>query len=225
MVNPSRSAISTIVFDFDGTLVDSGDIKKTAFMTALGAGDSVDREACEKAYATHGTVNRTGLLALSFIDLHGREPDPAEHRALIEAYTDYFRRHMDEIVVFPGLAEFCERYAAKRLMISSNAPRTEIVELCGKLSLSAYFARTYGWPVSKEAALREILADFRLDSAELLYVGDRYEDGLVAEKVGVPFQRLDPGFHSRSTTEGILRSLAELAEAIDARGPAPEGQH
>ncbi|BCB83713.1 HAD family hydrolase [Phytohabitans suffuscus] len=213
MVYDSQIAYSTIVFDFDGTLVDSAEIKKTAFMTALGAGVSVDPQECEKAYATHGTVNRTGLLALSFADIRGRPPEPAEHQALVDAYTAYFRRHMDEVVVFPGLPEFAARFADRRLMISSNAPRTEIVELCDKLSLSGYLSRIYGYPVSKEAALREILADYALDPAGLLYVGDRYEDGLVAEKVGVPFRRLDPGFHS--TSASIVRSLGELADAID----------
>jgi phosphoglycolate phosphatase-like HAD superfamily hydrolase len=215
----AESTHAAIVFDFDGTLVDSSAIKKNSFMHALGAGEATDRDKCEVAYAAHGTINRTQLLALSFTDIYSRPPSAVEHKALVDAYTSYFRAHMEDVTLFPGLPEFyakCDdRY---QLMISSNAPREEIVELCGKLRIDRYFTRIYGHPVGKAAALRQILADFDFTQSNVLYIGDRVEDGMVAESVGVPFFRLDPGFHSPSSCEGILRSLAVLADRMAEAG-------
>ena len=211
----SLAAITTLVFDFDGTLVDSGAIKKAAFMTALGAGVAVDRDVCERAYATHGTINRVRQLALSFTDIYSRTPSAAECDTLAGAYTEYFREHMNEVVLFAGLPEFHVQFGDwYPFMISSNAPQSEIVELCVKLGIAEYFTRVYGYPVAKADALRQILAELEIASESLLYVGDRVEDGMVADSVGVPFLRLDPGFHSPASDEGILRSLAELADVL-----------
>jgi phosphoglycolate phosphatase-like HAD superfamily hydrolase len=210
-----HDGIAALVFDFDGTLVDSSAIKKSSFMSALGAGKTIDREECELAYATHGTINRAELLALSFTDIYSRVPSLAEREALAGAYTTYFRDHMGEVKLFPGLHEFHEKFGERyQFMISSNAPRGEIVELCTKLGIDTYFTRVYGHPVSKAAALRDIVAALDVGPANLLYVGDRVEDGMVADSVGTRFCRLDPGFHSTSSAEGIVRSLAGLAGII-----------
>jgi HAD superfamily hydrolase (TIGR01549 family) len=210
-----RPAIVAVVFDFDGTLVDSSAIKKNSFMHALGAGKTVDQDKCEQAYTAHGTINRIRLLALSFTDIYSRPPSPEEHEELVGAYTAYFRAHMDQVMLFPGLSEFYAKFGDRyQLMISSNAPRPEIAELCDKLNISQYFTRIYGHPVGKAEALLKILADLELTQDNVLYIGDRVEDGIVADSVGVAFFRLDPGFHSASTTEGILRSLSELADTI-----------
>ena len=216
----SESARAAIVFDLDGTLVDSSAIKKRSFMTALGAGDITDLDRCEQAYATHGTINRVQLLALSFTDIYSRPPSTVEHEALVDAYTSYFRAHMDDVRLFPGLPEFYSEFGDRyQLMISSNAPRQEIVELCDKLFIDGYFTRIYGHPVGKATALRQILEDLNFVRSNVLYVGDRVEDGAAAESADVPFFRLDPGFHSTSSGEGILRSLEELAEVISESDP------
>lgn len=214
---------SAIVFDFDGTLVDSSAIKKSSFMHALGAGERSDRAACERAYATHGTINRIRLLALSFTDIYSRPPSESEHKALVDAYTSYFRAHMDDVTLFPGLPEFHAQFGGTfQLMISSNAPQPEIVEQCEKLRIGRYFTRMYGHPVGKADALRQVLADLTPVQSDVLYVGDRVEDGMAAESAGVRFFRLDPGFHSTSSSEGILRSLADLAGALAESGLAKE---
>lgn len=217
------SARSAIVFDFDGTLVDSSAIKKGSFMHALGAGERSDRARCERAYATHGTINRVRLLALSFNDIYSRPPSELEHKALVDAYTSYFRAHMDDVTLFPGLPEFHAQFGGSfQLMISSNAPQQEIVEQCEKLRISSYFTRIYGHPVGKADALRQVLADLNPVQSDVLYVGDRVEDGMAAESAGVRFFRLDPGFHSTSLNEGILRSLADLAGVLAESGLSKE---
>jgi phosphoglycolate phosphatase-like HAD superfamily hydrolase len=217
------SAPTAIVFDFDGTLVDSSAVKKNSFMTALRAGEATDRGQCERAYATHGTINRVQLLALSFTDIYSRPPTTLEHKMLVDAYTSYFHAHMGDVKLFLGLPEFYAKFGARRqFMISSNAPQPEIVELCNKLHINRYFTRIYGHPIGKATALRQVLEDFSLDQSDVLYIGDRVEDGMVAKSVGVPFFRLDPGFHSTSSDKGILRSLEELGQAINEPGRAGE---
>ena len=216
---PGDGGIAALVFDFDGTLVDSAAIKKNSFISALGAGRTVDREKCELAYATHGTINRTELLALSFTDIYSRAPSPAERAALADAYTAYFRDHMGDVKLFPSLPEFYEKFGQQyQFMISSNAPQGEIVELCTKLGIDKYFTAVYGHPVGKAAALRDIVAGLDVQPANLLYIGDRVEDGMVADSVGTRFCRLDPGFHSTSSSDGIVRSLAGLADVITSPG-------
>ena len=211
----SDSDHAAIVFDFDGTLVDSSaPSRKRVHDRPRGRRSRLT--GMLRACVCHPWHDQQGtLLALSFTDIYSRAPSAAECDTLADAYAEYFREHINEVLLFAGLPEFHAQFGDwYPFMISSNAPQSEIVELCVKLGIAEYFTRVYGHPVAKADALRQILAELEFASASLLYVGDRVEDGMVADSVGVPFLRLDPGFHSPASDEGILRSLAELADVL-----------
>ena len=206
-----QPAFAALVFDFDGTLVDGSRIKKQAFLHALGAGVTVDGHKCELAYSKYGTINRIRQLTLSFEFIYSRSPTETEQAALVAAYTAYVQTHMDECILFPGLPEFYAEFSGRyRFMIASNAPETEIGEQCDRLGIHPYFSRIYGYPMSKTEALREITESLGVASDNVLYVGDRVEDGMAAATAGTPFRRLDPGLYEPSPNAGILRSLADL---------------
>ncbi len=209
-----RARVTALAFDFDGTLVDSGDIKRQAFMTAMDAGRSVRQDQCERAYTRHLVNNREILLARSFRDVHGRAATPAENKELVAAYSDYFWQHVHDIRVFPGLREFAAGVDIP-MAIVSNAPQLEIPTLCGLLGISDHFRAFYGYPTPKPDALSDFAVELGVPRSQVLYVGDRPEDGLAAESAGCQFFRLDPRQTDESERWPSHTTLQELASHLN----------
>lgn len=211
----SGSTLTTLAFDFDGTLVASSALKRDAFMHAMRPKSSDDQERCEHAYVEHGALNRLELLRNSFFDVYGRLPSENEKQVLASAYTEFFRSHLNEVTLVPGFSDFHAKFQHRyRFIIVSNAPRDEILEMCHRLGIDDLFLRIYGFPTSKVAALREVLDDFGIEPAGILYVGDRVEDRIVAESVGTRFSCFDPSSSPGSRPYLGVNSFSDLAGVL-----------
>lgn len=210
-----REPRAGLVFDFDGTLVDSSDIKQGAYGAAIGAAVSAPEANVQRAYRAHGTLNRVPQLSTAFRDLVGRDPDEDELEAMVSTYGSFVRARSHEVRVFDGMEEFLaanrQRY---HLAVTSNAPQDELVVACRVLGIDGYFDRIYGYPTRKDEAIEILRRDWGLTRSCILYIGDRLEDGSVAERVAVPFCRFGPNELEDGTD--IVRTISELRRVVAA---------
>ncbi len=209
----SRRPTRALVFDFDGTLVDSGDIKVRAYRAAMTSVTDAGADTIEAAYRRHGTMNRDPQLRAAYRDVTDSEPDPATAKAMLTVYSEFVERERAEVSPFPGIADLLAGHRmTSYLAIASNAPRTEVIASCEAMSLRDYFDEIYGFPMSKEDAIATVMSEHRLAPERVTYVGDRREDGEVAASAGVPFCRFGP--LEPDGEDEILRTVAELESAL-----------
>lgn len=212
-----RDRQGALVFDFDGTLVDSSDIKERAYIAAITEAIAAPEAEVQRAYRAHGTLNRVPQLSRAFCDLAGRDPEDHVLKAMVASYGRFVRARSHEVRPFDGMQEFLEAHRRQqRLVVASNAPQDELEAVCSALGLQVLFDRIYGYPTTKEEAIHRVRRDWGLPRWRVLYIGDRAEDALVAQRAGVAFCRFGP--IERDEGSEVVRTLPELERVVDGLG-------
>lgn len=199
----SASLIQAIVFDFDGTLIDSNEIKLSAFyeVTAhiLGAGAELDRIF---QYPNRG--DRYDIFAA----LQARLGSDATN--LTKAYGERCERVILDKLAKSQVTEILDKLEAegRKLFIASATPEVNLVAMLDKSELVTRFEGIYGRPAGKSEILRRIMEEHELQPSAMVMVGDGEDDLRGAKEFGCRFVGIGPVFAGRADI--IIDSIEAL---------------
>lgn len=177
--------IRAVVFDYDGTLVDSNELKVRAFYDLF-------PEECagtiRAVLATDREQSRFTILA-KIVETVGPAAEIAPRVAqLAERYNDIVQTGAATCAVFPGVVDLLERLAEHRpLYVSSGTPEQPLRAIIAARGWTRYFRGIYGYPRPKAEVVRGIAAAEGLTPAQVLVVGDGASDRTAAEETGAQF--------------------------------------
>lgn len=175
-------ALSLIVFDCDGVILESVDIKSHAF-ARIGAEHG--QEASDRLVAHHlmyGGVSRFKKFEWFYREVLGRSVSPEELDALNEKFTRYAYEGVLHCRLVPGAREVLDRWKGRVPMyVASGAPQGELRQVLELRELSAYFDGIYGSPPGKGTLLRAIVEEAGVNSADAIMIGDASTDQYSAE--------------------------------------------
>lgn len=181
-------ALSLLIFDCDGVILENMDVKIRAFERI---GGEVSREMGERLamyHAMHGGVSRYEKFAWLYRQAYGRNISPEESEALNRRFVEYA---LEEVAVSPlvrGTQEVLDHWKGRVPMyVASGAPQEELVFLLEKRGLAHYFNAMYGYPPPKEHLLPRILKEVGCPPGEAVMVGDSGYDLRAAEHAGTLF--------------------------------------
>lgn len=180
--------IRCVIFDFDGTLVDSNAIKRQAFLNiAARQGQELlmeeiletqpgDRYAIFSKFA----AARTGANQVSSRYL-------AVQLAL--EYTHYCEEAIAVCPELEGASEMLDQLKRDNLKLALNSatPTDALAAIVSRRGWQGYFSYVLGSPTSKAENLAHIVDDLRLKHQEIVMVGDRRADQNGAAEFGCPF--------------------------------------
>ncbi|MBI5448118.1 MAG: HAD family hydrolase [Gammaproteobacteria bacterium] len=177
-----------IVFDFDGTLIDSAPIKTEAFGKLYESyGEKIVHEVIAW-HKQHEGISRFVKFRYWHENLLNK---PYTEEVGLALSRNFSRLVMDEIVKAPyvaGAGYFLEKYYQKLpLFIASGTPIIELNEIIDRRNMQPYFKGVYGSPTSKENILKKILIDNKWSPKRILMVGDAISDWEGAVAVGADF--------------------------------------
>lgn len=206
-------ALRAIVFDFDGVLVESNDIKLNAYGTLCapygGHVCSRVRAFCE----TRMGVSRFRLIEAVHRDLLQHPLPPATLAELCRRFGEIV---VDQVVAapsVPGAIEFLSRHAGQyRFFIVSGTPEEELRRILKRRDMDGWFEAAFGPPAPKEALLEGILAA-GFHANEIVHVGDSDLDWAAVRPLGIPFiwRRVAPG---RTPPEGFLGPVIDSLDQL-----------
>ena len=208
--------IKAVLFDVDGTLVDSNDFHISAWQEAFkGAGLSFDRQVIH---------NQIGKGADMLVPALIPNCEEAEAKKLGEAQGDLFKRkYLKQVKAFPGARDLLVRVrgAGQRVVLASSASQDEVEHYLDLLDIrDVVFATTSADDVNHTKPAPDIFASALqklppLTASEVIVVGDTPYDVEAAAKCGIDAIALRSGkFSDQSLREAGAVALYDSAEDL-----------
>ncbi len=213
----------TIVFDLDGTLVDTAPDLLASLNHVLGESGlpPVDLD-------TIATMIGLGARAMIVKGMahHGATPDGAAHDAAFDAFLAYYAEHIaDGSRPFDGAVPALEALseAGAILAVCTNKRQAHSDQLIDALGLTHHFATIVGAdsvPARKPSGdhiVRTILAAGG-DPSRAVMVGDSRTDERAAPDAGLPFIFVPFGYEAETTdqigADAVVSHYSELLSAL-----------
>jgi len=222
-------ASQTIVFDLDGTLIDTApDLVDTLNVVFA-------REGLPPVpYATARNLIGGGarMMITRSIAAEGIAAEPARIERLFADFIAYYSEHLaDRSRPFPGLTEALDVLASSgcRFAVCTNKLERLSVSLLTQLKLAERFVTicgqdTFGMQKPDPEVLRRTLAAAGGSPLHSIMVGDSATDIRTARAAGVPVIAVDFGYSERPVSEfepdRIISHFAQLPAAIATILPA-----
>lgn len=208
-----------VLFDFDGTLVESLDAKIAAFRDLYAPfGDAIAGAAVAHYRANTG-VPRGLRIRHCHEHLLGRTPSSRE----VQQLSDQFGAMVEDQVIaadwVPGAEAFLETHAETiPLFLVSATPQPELDRIIQARAIETYFTDVLGSPPEKLAMVHDLLSHHWFDPARVVMIGDGKADFEAAQGSNVRFLgRVRPGDTDPFPPEvERIPDLADLAERLTA---------
>jgi phosphoglycolate phosphatase len=218
MATAKLSSVRALIFDLDGTLIDSKQdliLSVNAMLREMRRGELADETI--SAYIGHGAPQ---LVARAL----GKSTSEEEMQRALKFFLGYYEEHkMDTTRAYPGVAETLEQLAAMPMAILTNKPVRISGRILDELGLSKYFRAVYGgnsFETKKPDPLgaKTILREFRAAPKEALLIGDSEVDIQTARNAGTLAAAVNYGFgtHDRAAhpADAYLDRLGDLVPLL-----------
>jgi len=203
--------IKTIIFDFDGVILDSMPIKAHAFSKIFKGFDSAAVDKLLEFHMQNGGISRYVKIRYFFEDILRKA---ISDKKILE-YADKFSDIVTKELIKPKYTiketfNFIEsRFGKQKLFIASGADQKELRYLCETYQIGLFFDGIYGSPTPKSTLLRKILEESDTSHKAAIMVGDSINDYDAAVQNGVSFY----GFNNsalKGIGSGYIESFAEF---------------
>jgi phosphoglycolate phosphatase len=207
--------IRVVVFDFDGTLVDSNAIKIEGFFR-LAARYPGGEAAMAEVIGTSGD-RRSILSAFSAcMASAGVRLDVDE---LVARYCEHVDPAVAAAPATEGAADILSnlRNAGFRLHLSSATPTESLLAILDMRGWTFLFDGIHGAPKSKIQRLREISETENARGQEVVVVGDGTDDAHAAEAVGAQFIAVGDGSYASANPNNPILPLRDVEAKLLSR--------
>lgn len=202
--------IRCLVFDFDGTLVPSNDIKRYAFTETVAAIPGGVAAIDDILRQSPGADRYAVFDALAW--KLGNNIAPPE---LVDRYGEICEARIVPLIVDSGITVFLQTLSASGLdlHIATATPRTAIIATLGAAGITEIFKSVHGRPQSKDEAIIEIMRTGSHSPETVAVIGDSAADRAAAEVTGchyVPVQPDASDLHGQSVSKAMRFLAARL---------------
>lgn len=185
-INLLRS-YTAIMWDFDGVIKDSVDIKTKAYESLFMPYGSDVAKLVKEHHEANGGMSRFDKMPV-YLDFAGLNPSESAVRDYCERFSKCVMEGVVDSPWVPGVREYLLDSNAQQLFFLVTAtPQSEIEIILDRLNISSCFKKVYGAPIRKEIAISNALELYGLRPNEVLMIGDSSSDLEAAKRNLVPF--------------------------------------
>ena len=172
-----KFVLKGIIFDFDGVIAESVQIKTGAFVALYAPyGPDIIKKVVDHHEANGGMsrFKKIKLYHKSYLN------KIITDREITELANQFSKMVINKVIAspyVPGALEFIQSsYKKYKLFISSGTPTDEINKILIARKISGYFTEVYGSPELKKDHVADICKKNNLQSYEIIFFGDAIED-------------------------------------------------
>lgn len=209
--------IKAIIFDFDGVIVESMDIKARAF-AYLFKDYPEHVEKIVEWHMLHGGISRFEKFEHIYKNILHLPYSKELKNKLGKQFKDFVYQKVLKCPFVKGAQEFLNKYYQKfYFFIVSGTPEEEIISIIKERNLNKFFVEVLGAPHNKRFLCSRILNKFSLKPEEVLFIGDSIDDYEAAEKTDIRFiGRVSSENHFlRPKVEAVINNMFDLEKVIN----------
>jgi phosphoglycolate phosphatase-like HAD superfamily hydrolase len=205
-----KKGLDAVIFDFDGVLVDSVEMKTLAFAELYrGYGETVQNKVVEYHLQNKG-ISRVHKFRYYQTDILGETVNEEGIHALCDQFSSLVKDKVISAAMIPGAEEtlqFLHEHSVP-MYVASGTPETELIDIINARKLQGYFKGIYGSPRTKTDILKDIILNNNYDALACIMVGDATEDYTAAYNNGCEFAGV--AYQAPTELPGTLEILADM---------------
>jgi len=210
--------LKAILFDFDGVLVESVDIKTKAFAKLF---EDEGTEVVGKVVEYHlanGGISRFKKFEYIYEEILRKEINDEIKNELGNRFSDLVIHNVIDAPWVSGVEDFLEQYhQIMDMYIVSGTPEDELIDIIEKRGIKKYFKGIYGSPETKGNLIKQILSSYGYSKTQVVFIGDAITDLKGAIEANIDFIGRIPDENNnpfRGYDIPVITSLKDLYKNI-----------
>ena len=180
-------SLRAIVFDFDGVILESAEVKTEAFMELYA--DYPDKVPAIRDYhIAQAGISRYVKFEHIQRNILGLPYTEADRRRASTEFERLTRERIFRCPQVPGAENLLRNLKGRVLrIVGSGTPQAELELIVATRKMEDWFDELWGTPRVKADILRDVMTRHRLPSRQVLMVGDGMSDYDAARETGTLF--------------------------------------
>ena len=179
MLKSDFNHLKILVFDFDGTLIPSNELKEQIFFDIF---DTKYHSIVTNVLVQYKDSSRFEIIEKILIE--SKQFNSSQD---LNQFTSAYSSHLIEKIkkipvdrdIFTNLQILKEKY---HLFLSSYTYKNDLPIILKNIGFDIFFEKLFGYPQQKEVTLKNIINEYSVSSNEVLVIGDGESDRVSAEK-------------------------------------------
>lgn len=198
-----------IIFDFDGVILDSVDIKTSAFRDLFKKQTEKIQKKIINYHKINGGISRIKKFEYFYKVFLKKKITNKIKKDLSNKFNRIVYKKILKCKFIKGADKFIKKNKDYHLFISSGTPEKELKLICKKRGISKYFKEIYGSPKSKVDHIKKIQK--KLKKADLfIFIGDSKNDYDAAMKTKIKFIQVGNNIKNKTIIENKIKTLEKL---------------
>ena len=187
-----------IIFDFDGVIAESVQIKTDAFAILYAPyGNDIVQKVVEH-HEANGGMSRFDKIKFYHESFLNKKNTNEEISDMAKQFSELVIEKVIEAPYLPGVLEYIQNsYKQYKLFISTGTPTAEMKQILDGRKIAQYFEAVFGSPDKKKIHIKSILSIYDMTSEELLFYGDSNTDLDAAENANIAFVLIKNSFNKK----------------------------
>ena len=184
-----NSQFSTILWDFDGVILNSMKIKGDGFVELFKDYDKKLVDQLEEYHYSNGGVSRFEKIQYFYHEILKKDISEEERLRLADKFANIIEKKIfDKKNLIQDSLFFIEKnYKKYNFHIVSGAEDEELNSLCKYFEIDKYFISINGSPTKKDILVKNMFDKYNYNKNETILIGDAITDFDAAVKNGIKF--------------------------------------
>ena len=178
---------SSIIWDFDGVIKDSVDIKGKVFRNLIPEQSKELKDKIYKHHNSNGGISRFNKIKI-YLNWSSFKNTEANLNFFTSKFSTLIKKEVIKSNYIDGIYNYLkENHIRQNFYLVTATPQEEIIEITKDLEIFDYFKKIFGHPNSKEDSFKSILEYSQNSSKDFVVIGDSFNEYDAAKKHNLKF--------------------------------------